>query len=993
MRPARKLSLAASLTLCLAVNTCFTTRALGYGPWVSVWAAPAPTCSAEDARSCTAYLAAMHVADTLLNRTELTMKVRAARLAHGTRVRAERSFGAQSAEAIDALVAEGEGLIRGSDRPSPEGQAMVEHVVGWREQHRGPNDPSLVPPLLLLARTHAFAQEPSEARRDGMRAITVLEAQPHVDSLTLSKALVNVSGFIARNGDIPGGLPLAQRAVEIRRRIGVKPDVVAGALMNVCAAYSELGDPREAEPPCEETYEIYNRVLGAKNIRTAEAAGNLGIVRAQLGDETSALALYEQSIRGRVEFFGPKYSALGEVHSNIGALYLRQRRYVLAEQEFRTAAEILAEAAGPASNDALAALEGLGRSLFEQRRYAAADSVFLDVVGRVPPNRTEALPSSVPKAVVWHAQILVLRHQTVEARAQLVQADSMVIAAVGRDHLYRTDALIARSDLEVSAAAIRPALVAATEACRIERAHDGFTLQALPEEDILRYRESPSMALSAAVRVAESAPRDTSVLVPVWDEVIAARGLGRREMLRRLHTRVPAGDSLGLALEQQYRQAARRANRLVSGATNAGSSEEIAVALKEVESAGRQLARHLAQDEHALEPSRTASLECRRALPAGSALVSFQRVEAPEPGSGVAHYVALVQPPLAAPVRLVKLGEAGTLEGNLTSWRAAVERSPNDPTSVRTERRLATWLAKNLWEPIAAATAHAERIYVVADGELQTLAPWAWSTGGDWPLVSMLDHESELLPVAYPSAARRELLVVGNVDYGGSVPLGKIVVRSSHGDSVATGFEPLPASGAEVDAVGREWRDAGGSVLALTGARATAAAFVEQAPSAASLHIASHTWALSSRVSPLVDPGPLRRVGIAFAGANHPDTSAAGVLTAAEIADLDLHNVRLVVISACRSGLGQPLTGEGLLGLRSAFSAAGARTVVASLWDVSDESTAFWMQSFYAALRARNGDALLAARDATKAAKAFAHQGKRGETAYSWGAFVVAGGL
>jgi CHAT domain-containing protein len=91
--------------------------------------------------------------------------------------------------------------------------------------------------------------------------------------------------------------------------------------------------------------------------------------------------------------------------------------------------------------------------------------------------------------------------------------------------------------------------------------------------------------------------------------------------------------------------------------------------------------------------------------------------------------------------------------------------------------------------------------------------------------------------------------------------------------------------------------------------------------------------------------------------------------------------------------LGQPLTGEGLLGLRSAFSAAGARTVVASLWDVSDESTAFWMQSFYAALRARNGDALLAARDATKAAKAFAHQGKRGETAYSWGAFVVAGGL
>jgi CHAT domain-containing protein len=77
--------------------------------------------------------------------------------------------------------------------------------------------------------------------------------------------------------------------------------------------------------------------------------------------------------------------------------------------------------------------------------------------------------------------------------------------------------------------------------------------------------------------------------------------------------------------------------------------------------------------------------------------------------------------------------------------------------------------------------------------------------------------------------------------------------------------------------------------------------------------------------------------------------------------------------------------------LRSAFSAAGARTVVASLWDVSDEATAFWMQSFYAALRARNGDVLEAARDATRAARGSARMTNRTETAYSWGAFVVAG--
>ena len=989
MRCALKLSLAASLTLCVAVSTSAT--ALAHGPWMSVWAVPAPTWDGEFSRSCAAYQAAMHVADTLLTHAELTMAASAARVSHETRVRAERSFGEQSEEATEALLNEGIGTTRSTDRPSPEGRAMLEQVLAWREQHRGPLDPSLVPPLLLLARYHAFAQEPSDARRDGMRAIAVLDAQPRIDSLQLSRALVNVSGFLARNGDLLGGLPLAQRAVEIRRRIGAKPDVLAGALMNVCAAYVELSSPREAEPPCEETYEIFNRVLGAEHIRTAEAAGNLGIARAQLGDETSALTLYEQSIRGRVRFFGPRYSVVGDVHSNVGALHLRMRNYVLAEQEFRKAIDILAEAAGPASNDVLAALEGLGRSLFEQGRLAAADSVFLDVVRRVPPNRTEALPNSVPKALIWHAEILATRHETAEARIQLERADSMIIAAVGREHMYRVDALIARSGLELAAGGSHEALASAREACRIERAHDIFTLEALPQEDILRYRESPSMAVSAAVRVAENAPRDTAVVVPVWDDVIAARGLGRREMLRRLHDHVPPGDSVGLALEKQYRDAARRADRLVSGATGAGAAEAIEAAVRECEAAGRLLARHLAKDEGAFESSPVTSVECRRALPPGSALVAFQRVEAPEVGTGVAHYVAFIQPPRGAPARLVKLGGAAETDDALTTWRAAVERSRADAASERTERRLASWLAKNVWEPVAAATVRAERVFVVADGELQTIAPWAWVAASEWPLVSMLDHESELLPLAVTPASRNELLVVGNVDYGGSVPLGKVVVRSSHGDSVATGFEPLPASGAEVDAVGREWRDAGGSVVALTGARATVAAFIGQAPSAGSLHIASHTWALNARMSPRVDPGPLRRVGIAFAGANHPDTSTAGVLTAAEIADLDLRGVRLVVISACRSGLGQPLTGEGLLGLRSAFSAAGARTVVASLWDVSDEATAFWMQSFYAALRARNGDVLEAARDATRAARGSARMTNRTETAYSWGAFVVAG--
>lgn len=59
----------------------------------------------------------------------------------------------------------------------------------------------------------------------------------------------------------------------------------------------------------------------------------------------------------------------------------------------------------------------------------------------------------------------------------------------------------------------------------------------------------------------------------------------------------------------------------------------------------------------------------------------------------------------------------------------------------------------------------------------------------------------------------------------------------------------------------------------------------------------------------------------------------------------------LVTLSACKSGMGGEVRGEGLIGLTRAFQFAGARSVVASLWDVSDRTTAALMVRFYAYLK------------------------------------------
>jgi CHAT domain-containing protein len=99
------------------------------------------------------------------------------------------------------------------------------------------------------------------------------------------------------------------------------------------------------------------------------------------------------------------------------------------------------------------------------------------------------------------------------------------------------------------------------------------------------------------------------------------------------------------------------------------------------------------------------------------------------------------------------------------------------------------------------------------------------------------------------------------------------------------------------------------------------------------------------------------RSGLALAGANVRTATDGneGILTALEASGLNLFGTKLVVLSACNTGVGEVRNGDGVYGLRRALVLAGSETQMMSLWPVSDKGTRALMIDYYTNLKTGMG--------------------------------------
>lgn len=176
------------------------------------------------------------------------------------------------------------------------------------------------------------------------------------------------------------------------------------------------------------------------------------------------------------------------------------------------------------------------------------------------------------------------------------------------------------------------------------------------------------------------------------------------------------------------------------------------------------------------------------------------------------------------------------------------------------------------------------------------------------------------------------------------------------GDSL---FYDLPGSKVEIDAIGQELKAARFSIIPYSGREGTEESFLGMSGKAPLiLHMATHGFYYTTDAAEKVDylkgySDAMSLSGLVLAGGNAawqgqelPKGVLGGILSAAEIARMDLSGTEMVVLSACDSGKGEA-TPEGLYGLQRAFKKAGVKTIVMSLWAESDVVGPEFMMHFY----------------------------------------------
>jgi CHAT domain-containing protein/Tfp pilus assembly protein PilF len=818
-------------------------------------------------------------------------------------------------------------------------------------------------------------------------ALASVEKEYGADHPFVAEFVNNLAHFYSSTGDYVRAEKLYRRALAIReKRLGPTDGALVPSLNDLAAVLEDKGDYVEATLTYRRAVDIGLRARNANPLQVADALHRLAGMDEKLGYEAEAGKLKKLALEIQARVYGPDDpKLLGEY----GVFYARQGDFVNAEKYLGAAVAKQTELHGREHPVVVDVMSALAMVYLIQGKYAQAEPLFLS---RLEVDERQLGPDH-PKVGNMLFMLSVMHWMRGDA------AQSVRLLTRATDIFERKLAQILTTGSD--------------------RQKSNFMMTTTPQ------------TYAAVTLNVFSAPNSAEATRLALTTILRRKGRAADAITDQIGTLRRRLDPQDRALFDEWNVAqSRYAAYINRGAGRIEPAQFRAQAHRlegEVERLEAQISSRSAEFRAQAAPITVEAVQ--RAIPAGAALVEMASYEFynakhkyNEELYGAERYVAYVLRREGDPV-LVDLGEAAPVDRAGARLRAAL----SDPARADV-KQAARAFDEMVMRPVRKVLGETRAVFLSPDGELSLVPFEALVDERGRYLVedytfTYLTSGRDLLRLEAPTREWQPPLVVADPDCDLAITSGVEGVPAAAADRGgrpidfgAAKIAPLPGTAREAAAI----KDILPGARVLTGREATEEA-LKRVAGPRILHVATHGFFFNEKLPArppvrarelvldepppaALDTNPLLRSGLVLAGVKKGQSGAGedGVLTALEAAGLDLWGTKLVVLSACETGVGEVASGEGVYGLRRALVLAGAESQLMSLWKVSDAATKDLMIDYYWRLQAGEGraSALRAAQldmlAGSRGGEAAKHGPSAGKTAayshpFYWASFIPVG--
>ncbi|MEP7195729.1 MAG: CHAT domain-containing tetratricopeptide repeat protein [Saprospiraceae bacterium] len=844
-----------------------------------------------------------------------------------------------------------------------------------------------------LAKLYTMLGDYDEALKNYLETLRIREKSLGKTNLLYTISLLNIASFYKEIGQYENAETSIRNAITIRERIyGKSHPYYATCLANLADLYKEMLIYDSAIELYKKVNEIRKKSLGADNEIYTIGVNNLASLYKETKNYSEAKLLYSEALEIREKVLGKMHPQYAEILNNLGEIYVLTHEYEKANTYFVDALEIIDSTIGKRNTDYADCLNNLGdvqnkmgRSLESERSYLESYEILKSIYGV----KHYKLAESMNKLAKLYFDL----QNYEKADSLMLESKRLFEKVFGKKHILYTsclDQLCNSYEIQNKFDKSEP-IIKQLSLSERERLEKGATF--LSEKELAYYAEAFEVQNDKIGNYIVSRPdkpylRDNLSTI-LMNNIIFSKGFLQTSAEQINHLPVSSKEMLGLKLRLSNLQ------RLLAIEYSKPRSEQKKV--DKLEETSNILEKKLRKSISGYEDAtkQVDWKDVKDVLKKNEAVVEFFNFQSVNL-NGKVHsiYAAILIKSEGIPIEFITLCSSDALDSLLGS---KMERKADYVNKLYTnfDRGAVALVEKSrslyelIWKPIESRLSGIKTIYYSPSGllyriNLNAIPISETEVLADQYKLIELNSTRKLVIPSQVNCIQNNAILFGGIQFDQDSTilqqLNIFGINTRSGKSLknnvvinkAESWNYLPGTEREVNSIEQIVKNNGFIPTLYKANDATESTFkkigTDSSVSPRILHIATHGFFYPDQKKPIqtldsihqkepvfkISGHPMLRSGLIFAGANaawQGDKTAKGsddgILTAFEIAQMNLSNTELVVLSACETGLGEIQGNEGVYGLQRAFKIAGVKYIIMSLWQVPDKQTSLLMTTFY----------------------------------------------